>query len=171
MVKKHPDDIVSALNRNLKQQDAPTLKITLKRGGIWRNEFAKAHSRKAKQALKQQLKQESTADEEKEWPLLARYRENPKDEEGNQLRIRYNCLVKEGRGGHFLESLMSVLRVNFFKKKAEAPVKEKKERTKADPQSKSSARRKERTQRNQERRKKRQSLKREKRARGRQSAK
>ena len=37
MVKKHPDDLVSALNRNLKQKDGPTLKITLKRGGVWRN--------------------------------------------------------------------------------------------------------------------------------------
>ena len=171
MVKRDPDDLISALNRNLKQKNAPTLKITLKRGGIWRQEFAKAHSRKAKQALKQQLKVESTADEEKEWPLLARYRENPKDEEGNQLRIRYNCITKPGRGGNFIESLMSVLRVNFFKMKGEEKKKEKKGPTKADPNSKASAKRKQRNQQNQERRKKKQELKREKRAEARQQAK
>lgn len=57
MVKRDPDDIVSALSKNLKKEGSPTLRITFKRGGIWRSEFAKAHSRKAKQTLKEQLKQ------------------------------------------------------------------------------------------------------------------
>ena len=93
MVRRSPDDIVNALSKNLKQKDAPTLRITFKRGGIWQPEFAKAHSRKAKQALKAQVKAEAGIDEEKEWPLLARFRQNEKDEDG-KVRVRRSCLTK-----------------------------------------------------------------------------
>lgn len=80
------------------------------------------------------------------------------------MRVRYNCGLKEGRANSFIESLMGVFRVNFFKNKGENGVKEKATATKKDPLSKSSARRKVKTVRNQERRKKRLELKREKRA-------
>ncbi len=49
MVKPDPDDLISALSKNLKAKDSPVLRFTFKRGGLWQPEFAKAHSRKAKQ--------------------------------------------------------------------------------------------------------------------------
>ncbi len=49
MVKPDPDDLISALSKNLKAKNAPVLRFTFKRGGLWQPEFAKAHSRKAKQ--------------------------------------------------------------------------------------------------------------------------
>lgn len=38
MVKRDPDDLISALSRNLKsnQQTAPVIKFTFKRGGLWK---------------------------------------------------------------------------------------------------------------------------------------
>ena len=52
MVKRDPDDLISAISKNLKTQKAPVMRITLKRGGLWKPENAKAHSRSAKLALK-----------------------------------------------------------------------------------------------------------------------
>ena len=52
--------------------------------------------------------------EDKEWPLIARYRENEKEES-----VRFNCQARLGKGISFIESLMGVFRVNFFKKKAD----------------------------------------------------
>lgn len=48
MVKPDPDDLISALSKNLKGKDSPVLRFTFKRGGLWQPEFSKAHSRKAK---------------------------------------------------------------------------------------------------------------------------
>lgn len=48
MVKRDPDDLISALSKNLKSQDSPVLRITFKRGALWQPEFAKAHAKKAK---------------------------------------------------------------------------------------------------------------------------
>ena len=56
MGKKHPDDLVSALSKHLKAPTSPVIRFTFKRGGLWQPHFAKAHSRKAKSALKQELK-------------------------------------------------------------------------------------------------------------------
>ena len=47
MVKQDPDDLISALSKNLKAKNSPVLRFTFKRGGLWQPEFAKAHSKKA----------------------------------------------------------------------------------------------------------------------------
>jgi hypothetical protein len=70
-----------------------------------------------------------------------------------------NCQTREGKGGAFIESLLGVFRVNFFKKKGEDDKKEVKIATKGDPNSKSSLRKKKITERNRERRIKRNELK------------
>jgi hypothetical protein len=54
-----------------------------------------------------------------------------------------------GKGSAFLESLISVFRVNFFKKKGEAEEKVEKRPTKANPLSKTSLRRQLKTKKNQ----------------------
>jgi len=56
MVKRDPDDLISALNKNLKSQKAPVLRFTFKRGGLWKPEFAKIHSRIAKAAIRDKIK-------------------------------------------------------------------------------------------------------------------
>lgn len=48
MVKPDPDELISALSKNLKAKDSPILRFTFKRGGLWQPEFAKKHSRIAK---------------------------------------------------------------------------------------------------------------------------
>ena len=48
MVKTHPDELVSALSKLLKQENTPTVRFVFKRGGIWQPQYAKAHSRVAK---------------------------------------------------------------------------------------------------------------------------
>ena len=53
MGKNHPDDLVSALSKNLKSEKTPAIRFTFKRGGLWKPQYAKVHSRKAKAALKQ----------------------------------------------------------------------------------------------------------------------
>jgi hypothetical protein len=150
-----PDDVVTALSSNLKHPHAPVLRLTFKRAGLWQQRFAKAHSRRARAAIRDQLKSEAGTEEEKEWPLLIRLRENSKGEEGGKEVKRLNCSTKLGRGVAFLESLLSVFRVNFFKKKGEAELKEAKAPTKPNPHSKNTQRRKLKTQRNQERSRKR----------------
>lgn len=35
MVKPDPDDLISALSKNLKAKDSPVLRFTFKRGGLW----------------------------------------------------------------------------------------------------------------------------------------
>ena len=60
MVKPDSDDLISALSKNLKAKDSPVLRITFKRGGLWKPEFAKAHSRKGKLEIKQKLIAENT---------------------------------------------------------------------------------------------------------------
>jgi hypothetical protein len=54
-----------------------------------------------------------------------------------------------GRGGAVIESILSVFRVNFFKKKGEEDQKERPGPTKPNPNSKSSLKLKIKTQRNQ----------------------
>jgi hypothetical protein len=120
MVRTVPDDVITALSSNLKNQHAPVLRLTFKRGGLWQPRFAKAHSRKARAAVRDQLRQEAGVEDEREWPLLIRLRENSKNEEGEKVVKRLNCTAKPGRGVAFLESMLSVFRVNFFKKKGEA---------------------------------------------------
>jgi hypothetical protein len=150
MVKRNPDDLITALSANLKRPNAPVLKFTFKRGGLWKPDFAKAHSRRAKASIRDQLRAESGADEEKEWPLLVRYRENEKE---NLTRL--NCQARLGKGAGFIESLLSVFRVNFFKKKGEIAEKPAPAPSKPQPNSKSTARKEARTVRNRERRQKR----------------
>jgi hypothetical protein len=162
MVRTVPDDIITAISSNLKAQEAPVLRLTFKRAGLWQPRFAKAHSRKAKVEIRDQLRQEALGEEEKEWPLLIRLRENGKGEEGEKTVKRLNCSAKLGRGVGFLESMLSVFRVNFFKKKGDVAQKGPKAPTKPNPLSKTTLRRKQKTQRNQERRIKRQQIKRSK---------
>jgi hypothetical protein len=83
MVRRDPDDIITALSKNLKMQKA-VVKFTFKRGGLWSKDFAKAHSRVAKRTVKEQVKAAAAADEEREWPLLVRLKENGKNEEGEK---------------------------------------------------------------------------------------
>lgn len=116
MVRSHTDDVITAVSKNLKAEAPPVLRLTFKRGGLWRREFAKAHSRKARVEVRELVKREGN-DEETEWPLLVRLRENLKNEEGVKEVKRVNCQAKPGKGASFLESLLSVFRVNFFKKK------------------------------------------------------
>lgn len=52
MVRRDPDDIITALSKNLKAEQPQALRLTFKRGGLWKPEFAKAHSRIAKKNLK-----------------------------------------------------------------------------------------------------------------------
>jgi hypothetical protein len=49
--------------------------------------------------------------------LIIRYKENSKNEEKEKEVKRLNCSTKLGRGGAVIESILSVFRVNFFKKK------------------------------------------------------
>lgn len=56
MVRRDPDDIITALSKNLKNNNSPVLRLTFKRGGLWKPEFAKAHSRVVKRSIKHQLK-------------------------------------------------------------------------------------------------------------------
>lgn len=59
MGKSHPDDLVIATSKHLKADKAPVLRFTLKRGGLWKPQFAKAHSRIARRDIKNQVKAES----------------------------------------------------------------------------------------------------------------
>lgn len=56
MVRTVPDDVITAVSSNLKAEHAPVLRLTFKRGGLWQPRFAKAHSRRAKAALRDELK-------------------------------------------------------------------------------------------------------------------
>lgn len=82
--------------------------------------------------------------------MLVRYKENDKEN-----TVRLNCPIKLGRGANYIESVLNVFRVNFFKKKGEAGQAVKRLPTKANPLSKTSANKKQKTERNKERRKKR----------------
>ena len=55
-MRRDPDDLISAISKNLKGEKAPIMRITLKRGGLWKNEFAKVHSRIGKKSLKEKIK-------------------------------------------------------------------------------------------------------------------
>lgn len=79
MVKRDPDDIISALSKNIKTEKAPILRFTFKRGGLWQPTFAKAHSRKAKIVIRNTLKaQAANEGQDQVWPLLVRLRSNEK---------------------------------------------------------------------------------------------
>ena len=52
MVKSDPDSVMLALSKGLGTLKNKVFKITFKRGGIFNTQHTKAHSRKAKQALK-----------------------------------------------------------------------------------------------------------------------
>lgn len=60
MVRTVPDDVITALSSNLKAERPAVLRLTFKRGGLWQPRFAKAHSRKAKIEIRDQLKKEGT---------------------------------------------------------------------------------------------------------------
>jgi hypothetical protein len=52
MVRSHTDDVITATSKSLKAEGPPVLRLTFKRGGLWRREFAKAHSRRARQVVR-----------------------------------------------------------------------------------------------------------------------
>ena len=56
MVKRDPDQLITATSKHLKSNTTPTLRFTFKRGGLWLPQFAKAHSRRDKVAIRTQLK-------------------------------------------------------------------------------------------------------------------
>ena len=56
MVKRDPDDLITAASKNLKRQNTQTMRITLKRGGQHFASFAKAHSRIAMRDLKKSIR-------------------------------------------------------------------------------------------------------------------
>jgi hypothetical protein len=62
--------------------------------------------------------------------LLVRYKENQKEE-----RIRLNATTKAGYSQNFIDSVLSVFRVNFFKRKQDAKEKQAKTITKPTPES------------------------------------
>jgi hypothetical protein len=57
MVRRDPDDIITALSKNLKADHSPVLRLTFKRGGLWQPRFAKAHSRRARKIVREEVKQ------------------------------------------------------------------------------------------------------------------
>lgn len=59
MVKRDPDDLISAASKNLKKENTQIMRITLKRGGDYHKLFAKAHSRIAKRDLKKQIREKA----------------------------------------------------------------------------------------------------------------
>ncbi len=97
MVKRDPDDLISALSKNLKLQHstAPVIRFTFKRGGLWKPEFAKVHSKKAKNNLNQQIIKQFNENDQKEYPLLVRYKEGAKTKEEQPVRL--NALTKLGQ--------------------------------------------------------------------------
>ena len=71
MVKSNPDSLMLTLSKGLAQDNSHIFKITLKRGGVFKKEHTKSHSRKAKQALQQELKTEAMNDQDQH-PLVVR---------------------------------------------------------------------------------------------------
>lgn len=57
MVKRDPDDLITAASKNLKKDKTQIMRITLKRGGEHLKLFSKAHSRIALRDLKRGIKQ------------------------------------------------------------------------------------------------------------------
>jgi hypothetical protein len=56
MVKRDPDDLITALSKNLKAKDTPVLRFTFKRGGIWQPQYAQAHKRIDRAKIKEEIK-------------------------------------------------------------------------------------------------------------------
>lgn len=56
MVKRDPDDLITAASKNLKRESTQIMRITLKRGGEYTKLIPKAHSRIARRSLKTKLK-------------------------------------------------------------------------------------------------------------------
>jgi hypothetical protein len=52
MVKRDPDDLITAASKNLKSAKTKIMRITLKRGGEYRKSLIKAHSRISRRDLK-----------------------------------------------------------------------------------------------------------------------
>jgi hypothetical protein len=52
MVKRDPDDLITAASKNLKNKNTHIMRITLKRGGDFRKSFLKVHSRISRRDLK-----------------------------------------------------------------------------------------------------------------------
>ena len=97
MVKRDPDDLISALSKNLKLQHstAPVIRFTFKRGGLWKPEFAKIHSKKAKNILNQQIVKQFNENDQNEYPLLVRFKEGAKTKEEQPIRL--NSSTKLGQ--------------------------------------------------------------------------
>lgn len=51
MVRSNPDSLLLALSKGLNSTDNKVFKVTIKRGGIFKKEQTKAHSRKAQQKV------------------------------------------------------------------------------------------------------------------------
>ena len=78
--------------------------------------------------------------------MLVRYKENQKEE-----TIRLNATTKTGYSQNFIDSVLSVFRVNFFKKKQELKEKLAKSITKPNPDSKTTQKKIAKKNRNKER--------------------
>lgn len=98
MGRSHPDDLVTALSKYLKAPNAPALRFTIKRGGLWQPQFAKAHSRRTKRDVRLQLEADAAnKGHEQLYPLLARLKVNEKED-----TQRLNCETRPGKGTSML---------------------------------------------------------------------
>lgn len=95
MGKKHPDDLVSSLSKLFKLQKPPNIRLTFKRGGLWQPHFAKAHSRKAKAALKSEIKTQASTqkNQEEPYPMIVRLKTNEKED-----NLKLGTETKPGKG-------------------------------------------------------------------------
>lgn len=75
MVKRDPDDLITATSKNLKKENTQTMRITFKRGGEYHKLFAKAHSRIARRQLKTEIGKKSNENQGETCPLYVRYKE------------------------------------------------------------------------------------------------
>ena len=94
MVKRDPDDLITAVSKNLKKQSTQTMRITLKRGGDHLHLFSKAHSRIAVRDLKRNIRQKSAENANEVCPLYVRYKqgvEGKETKENRDERVRLNC--------------------------------------------------------------------------------
>jgi hypothetical protein len=86
MVRRDPDDIISALSKNLKSANPQILRITLKRSSELFSTLPKAHSRIARRNVKRAAQEHTNQNPTDAWPLFVRYKENVEGKETSENR-------------------------------------------------------------------------------------
>ena len=76
MVKRDPDDIISALSKNLRKENPQTIRLTFKRSSPHFQTIAKSHSRIAKRNVRRAARDHSNQNPDQIWPLYVRYKES-----------------------------------------------------------------------------------------------